>query len=58
MPTHRTEKQLAVSAADIAADVMPQKRGHTGTARALRVVYAVGRRAAVAMNVSNAQRRK
>jgi hypothetical protein len=58
MSSHRTEKQLAVSAAFIAADVMLQKRGHKGKARALRVVYAVGRLAAVAVNVSNAQRRK
>jgi hypothetical protein len=58
MASHRTEKQLAVSAAFIAADVMLQKRGHKGKARALRVVYAVGRLAAVAVNVSNAQRRK
>jgi hypothetical protein len=56
--SHRIAKQAAMAGAFTLADIELQRRGHKGKARALRVVYAVGRLAAVAVNVSNAQRRK
>jgi hypothetical protein len=55
MKEHRIAKQAAMAGAFTLADYHLQKRGHRGKARALRVVYAVGRLAVIAINVRNAQ---
>jgi hypothetical protein len=58
MASHRVPKQLAMAAALTAVDVHLQRKGQPGKARALRIVYAVIRVAAVAVNVHNARRER
>ena len=56
MQSNRIAKQAAIASAFVGADVLLQRKGKTGHARALRVTYAVLRLAAVAVNVRNARR--
>lgn len=56
MASHRYAKQAAMAGAFTATDVWLQAKGKKREARALRVVYAAFRVAAVAVNVRNARR--
>jgi hypothetical protein len=55
MDSNRIAKQAAMAGAFTAADVFLQSKGKRQEARALRIVYAVVRVAAVAINVHNAR---
>lgn len=56
MRTHRVPKQLAVAALFTAADLHFQKQGRKGSVRTIRVIYAVLRVGAAAINVHQARK--